>query len=129
MKGETFDKARVINFSDAVFSIAMTLLVLEVVIPSYKELSSGNTLEILQRRIPNFIGFIVSFMVTAIYWIAHIRILKYASTINTKILLYNIFLLFFIVLLTFSTAFYVKGFMFKGPFAFFFNLASIVFYF
>ncbi|MCI2230516.1 DUF1211 domain-containing protein [Polaribacter sp. MSW13] len=32
MENETFDKARVISFSDAVFSIAMTLLVLEVVI-------------------------------------------------------------------------------------------------
>ena len=129
MKGETFDKARVISFSDAVFSIAMTLLVLEVVIPGYKELNSGNILLILQRRIPSFIGLIVSFMVTALYWVAHMRIMKYVSTINKKILRYNIFLLFFIVLLPFSTAFYVRGFMLKGPFAFYcFNLSAIGFF-
>lgn len=129
MENETFDKARVISFSDAVFSIAMTLLVLEVVIPSYRELQTGNTLLILQNRIPSFIGLVISFMVTALYWVAHMRIMKYASTINKKILWYNILLLFFIVLLPFSTAFYVKGFSFKGPFAFYcFNLAAIGFF-
>lgn len=129
MEKEIFDKSRFISFSDAVFSIAMTLLVLEVVIPSYSELQTGNTLLILQNRIPSFIGLIVSFLVTAIYWIGHMRIIKYASTIDTKILWYNIFLLFFIVLLPFSTAFYVKGFSYKGPFAFYcFNLAAIGFF-
>lgn len=129
MENETFDKHRVISFSDAVFSIAMTLLVLEVVIPSYKELKTGNTLVILQNRIPSFIGLVVSFMVTALYWIAHMRIMKYVSIINSKLLWYNIFLLFFIVLLPFSTAFYVKGFGYNGPFAFYcFNLSAIGFF-
>ena len=97
MKKETYDKARVISFSDAVFSIAMTLLVLEVVIPSYKELKTGDTMLILQNRIPSFIGLVVSFLVTAIYWIAHMRIIKYVSTIDAKVLWYNIGLLFFIL--------------------------------
>jgi DNA-binding LytR/AlgR family response regulator len=60
-----FDKTRVINFCDAVYSIAVTLLVLEIVIPSYKELKTNNNLEILQNRIPNFIGLIVNFLVIA----------------------------------------------------------------
>ena len=129
MENETYDKGRVISFSDAVFSIAMTLLVLEVVIPSYKELQTGDTLQILQNRIPSFIGLVVSFMVTALYWIAHMRIMKHVSTINSKLLWYNILLLFFIVLLPFSTAFYVKGFDFVGPFAFYcFNLSAIGFF-
>jgi uncharacterized membrane protein len=107
----------------------MTLLVLEIVIPGYKELRTGDTLEILKNRIPSFIGLVVSFLVTAIYWIAHMRIFKFASTIDTKILWYNILLLFFIVLLPFSTAFYVKGFNYSGPFAFYcFNLSAIGFF-
>lgn len=128
MENETFDKGRVISFSDAIFSIAMTLLVLEVVIPSYKEIENGNTLEVLSNRIPSFIGLIISFIVTALYWIANLRIMKYATTIDTKILWYNIGLLFFIVLLPFSTAFYVKEFSFKGPFALYcFNHTAIDF--
>lgn len=129
MKNETFDKARVISFSDAVFSIAITLLVLDVVAPTYKELSSGNTLQILKNRIPSFIGLIISFVVIALYWVAHMRIMKFATTINKKVLRYNIFLLFFIVLLPFSTALYVSGFMLKGTFAFYcFNLSAIGFF-
>ncbi|MFK8060558.1 MAG: TMEM175 family protein [Polaribacter sp.] len=129
MQDETFDKNRVISFSDAVFSIAMTLLVLEVVIPSYKELRTGDTLLILKNRIPSFIGLVVSFMVTAIYWVSHMRIMKHVTSINSKLLWFNIFLLFFIVLLPFSTAFYVKGFSYNGPFAFYcFNLSAIGFF-
>ncbi|AQS93085.1 MULTISPECIES: TMEM175 family protein [unclassified Polaribacter] len=129
MKGEIFDKQRVISFSDAVFSIAITLLVLDIVAPTYKELKAADTLQILQNRIPSIIGLIVSFIVIALYWVAHMRIMKYVSTINKKVLRYNIFLLFFIVLLPFSTAFYVRGFMLKGPFAFYcFNLSAIGFF-
>ena len=129
MKNETFDKARVISFSDAVFSIAITLLVLDVVAPTYKELKTGDSLLILENRIPSFIGLIISFIVISLYWVGHMRIMKYASTINKKVLRYNILLLFFIVLLPFSTAFYVRGFMLKGPFAFYcFNLSAIGFF-
>lgn len=129
MNNEIFDKGRVIGFSDAVFSIAMTLLVLEVVIPSYNELKTQDTWLILQNRIPSFIGLIISFFVTALYWISHMRIMKFVSTINSKLLWYNILLLFFIVLLPFSTAFYVKGFTAIGPFAFYcFNLSAIGFF-
>lgn len=61
LENETYNKARVVSFTDAVFSIAVTLLVLEIVIPGYSEFSKYNTLEILQNRIPSFIGLIVSF--------------------------------------------------------------------
>jgi uncharacterized membrane protein len=126
MENETFNKSRVISFTDAVFSIAVTLLVLEVAIPGYKEFKTYDTLEIIQRRTPSFIGLIVSFLVITLYWINHLRIFKYVSTIDTKLLWYTIFLLFFVVLLPFSTGFYVKGFNYVGPFVFYcFNLSAI----
>jgi uncharacterized membrane protein len=43
----------------------MTLLVLEVVVPSYSTLNKSGIWGVLAERIPNFIGFIVSFFVTA----------------------------------------------------------------
>lgn len=126
MKNEVFEKSRVINFSDAVFSIAVTLLILEIVTPTYKEMQTYNTLEILQIRTPSFIGLIVSFLVIVLYWTSHMRIMKYVSKIYNKLLWYNVFLLFFIVLLPFSTAYYVKGFSYVGPFVFYcFNLTAI----
>ncbi|MCK8481392.1 TMEM175 family protein [Psychroserpens algicola] len=126
MKDLTFDKSRVINFSDAVFSIAMTLLVLEVGIPSIKAISSNSTWVILQNRIPSFIGLVVSFLVTALYWVSHLRSMKYVTTVDAKLLWLNIFLLLFIVLMPFSTGFYVTGFNLVGPFVFYcFNLSAI----
>ncbi len=126
MEKETYNKSRVINFTDAVFSIAVTLLVLEIVIPSFKELRSYDTLTILQNRIPSFIGLVVSFLVIALFWVNHMRIFKYVNTVDKRLLWYNIFLLFFIILLPFSTGFYVKGFSYIGPFVFYcFNLSAI----
>ncbi len=129
MDDTIFDKSRVISFCDAIFSIAITLLVLEIAIPNYKIVEEHGTWKVLQNRIPSFIGLVVSFFVTALYWVAHMRITKYVSTIDSKLLWINILLLFFIVLLPFSTAFYVGGFTLTGPFAFYcFNLAAIGFF-
>lgn len=126
MEPLTFDKSRVVSFSDAVFSIAMTLLVLEVAIPDAREASLNSLGTILSDRIPSFIGLLVSFLVTALYWIAHMRIMRYVKEVSYKLLWLNILLLLFIVLLPFSTGLYVKGFNAVSPFAFYcFNLSAI----
>tara|TARA_R110002073_G_scaffold57778_4_gene146692 strand:- start:99283 stop:99894 length:612 start_codon:yes stop_codon:yes gene_type:complete len=119
MKDITFDKSRVAAFCDAIFSIAMTLLVLEIDVPSSSVLNSTSISQILVDRIPNFIGFLVSFMVSALYWVSHLRIFKYVSTIDNQLLWLIIFLLLFVVLLPFSTAIYVGGFSSTGPFVFY----------
>ncbi|WP_420573430.1 TMEM175 family protein [Kordia sp.] len=129
MEPITYDKSRVVSFSDAVFSIAMTLLVLEVAIPGAEEANSSTLGAILGNRIPSFIGLLVSFLVTALYWIAHMRIMRYVKEVSYTLLWLNIFLLLFIVLLPFSTGLYVKGFNTVSPFAFYcFNLSAIGFF-
>ena len=126
MEDFIFDKSRVVSFTDAIFSIAMTLLVLEITIPSIELVQEYGTLLVLETLTPSFIGLTVSFFVTALYWIAHLRIMKYVTKINSKLLWLNIFLLFFIVLMPFSTAFYVSGYNLTGPFIFYcFNLSAI----
>jgi uncharacterized membrane protein len=61
-----YDKDRVNNFTDAVFAIAMTLLVLDLTIPSYNAITTQSFNEVIQNLIPNFIGYTVSFLVIAI---------------------------------------------------------------
>jgi uncharacterized membrane protein len=62
---------RLVFFSDAVFAIGITLLVLDL------KLQTGPHGEILfERLIPRLIGFVVSFSVTALYWLAHHRLFK-----------------------------------------------------
>ena len=122
----TFDKNRIISFSDAVFSIAMTLLVLEIEVPTYQSFGKYDTWLLLEARIPNFIGFIVSFFVTALYWINYMKITKYVSDFSSKLLWMNILVLFFVVMLPFTTGFYVNGINHVGPFVIYsINLSMI----
>ena len=126
MKELFYDKHRVKNFNDAIFAIAMTLLILEITIPSPQAIQEYGTLSVLGSLTASFIGLLVSFMVTAIYWVSHLRIMDYVTDINNKLLWTNVFLLLFIVLLPFSTAFYVNGISLVGPFVFYcINLALI----
>jgi uncharacterized membrane protein len=115
----TYNKSRVVNFSDAVFSIVMTLLILEVAVPTGSELSTTPFGELLSNRIPAFIGLLVSFLVSALYWLGHLRVMKYVSEFDGKLLWLNIFFLLSVVLLPFSTAMYVNGFGLAGPFIFY----------
>ncbi|WGK65467.1 TMEM175 family protein [Croceiramulus getboli] len=115
----TFSKDRVSSFSDAVFSIAMTLLVLEIDIPSVAEYREQGFSQVLANRIPGFIGLLVSFLVLAMYWVSHMRIFRYVKEVSSQLLWLNIFMLLFVVLLPFSTAFYVNFFNFSGPFIFY----------
>lgn len=121
-----FPNDRVNNFSDAIFAIAITLLVLEVKVPPTADIDSLGTLGSLQRLIPSFIGLLVSFFVTALYWRAHLTLAQFIKSYDNRLLWLNIWLLLFVVMLPFSTAFYSKNFNYNGPFIFYcFNLVMI----
>ena len=64
-----FQLERMILFSDAVFAIAITLLVIEIKVPEIEkaELTEGRLLHALARLIPKFFGFAISFMFISIY--------------------------------------------------------------
>jgi uncharacterized membrane protein len=121
-----FPKDRISNFCDAVFAIAMTLLILEIKIPSENLLEEFGTWGVLKRLTPNFAGFIVSFLVVALYWRAHLSFAQFINVYDNKLLWLTIFLLFFIVLLPFSTAFYSNYPNYNNTFIFYCaNLAMI----
>ncbi len=105
-----FPNDRINNFCDAVFAIAMTLLILEIKIPTTEALNEFGTWGVLARLIPSFIGFMISFLVTALYWRLHLAIAQFVKSYDNRLLWYNIWLLMSIVLLPFSTAFYAKGY-------------------
>lgn len=129
MEKITFKKSRVVGFSDAVFSVAMTLLVLEVTIPTYESFRNNGTVNVLLERLPSFIGFVLSFFVTAFYWIDYMRITRYISDFDNKALWINILILFSVVFLPFSTALYVNGIHLTGPFVIYaLNLSIIAFF-
>ena len=103
-----FQLERLILFSDAVFAIAITLLVIEIKIPEIdtKALSDTRLLESLAHLIPKFIGFLISFLIIGLYWTVHHRMFGYVIGFNNRLIWLNILFLLGIALMPFSTGFY-----------------------
>jgi uncharacterized membrane protein len=90
-------KARVEAFSDGVFAILITILVLELKIPH------GSDLATLKPLLPLFLTYVLSFLMLGIYWNNHHHMLHAASRVNGAILWANMHLLFWLSLLPFTT--------------------------
>jgi len=121
-----FPTDRVVYFSDAVFAIAITLLVIEIKIPTHEQIDLLGTTGVLKKLIPLFVGFFVSFMVTALFWRAHLVLYHLVKEVDNKLLWRNVWLLLFIALLPFSSGFYSENFGMDVPFFFYCgNLAAI----
>lgn len=91
---EKFQLERVVFFNDAVFAIAITLLIIDIKIPElpHLEITDKQLLYKLSGLIPKFIGFIISFFVIGLYWLAHHRMFKYVTSVNQKLLWANLLL-------------------------------------
>ncbi len=97
---------RLVFFSDAVFAIAITLLVIEIDIPDLGH-NASNTAAInaLVERLPSFFGFLISFLVIGRFWIGHHNALGARQHYNEKLLWPNLMLLLAIAFMPFATAF------------------------
>jgi uncharacterized membrane protein len=67
-----FGLDRIVFFSDAVMAIAITLLVFDRKVPdAARGLASDLGRTIMLGLLPKYLGYIVSFWVIALYWVAH----------------------------------------------------------
>jgi len=97
---------RLVFFSDAVFAIAITLLIIEIHPPHLpKGSSDGAHLQALADLIPNFVGYFVSFMVVGLFWMGHHRAFTLAARYSPRILGWNMALLGVIAFMPFVTAY------------------------
>jgi len=96
---------RLIFFSDAVFAIAITLLVIEIHVP-HIEHGAGHIafINALLRLIPNFVGFTISFFVIGAFWAGHHRAFGCAAHWDDRIMFRNLLMLFMIAAMPFFTA-------------------------
>lgn len=98
-------KTRLEAFSDGMFAIILTILVLELHVPEL-ESSSFEAFRIAMFQLaPKFFAFLFSFFIIAIFWINHHAIIHHIHKVDTKLLWLNIGLLFFSSLFPFITAF------------------------
>jgi uncharacterized membrane protein len=107
-----FQLERMILFSDAVFAIATTLLVIEIKIPDkeflkeHGDLSDKTLLHELSQLVPKFTGFLISFLLIGLYWSIHHRLFGFVTNYDRRLLFLNLVFLFFVALMPFSTGFY-----------------------
>jgi uncharacterized membrane protein len=94
------ETARVEAFSDGVFAIAITLLVLELHIPH----GTGGLWHRLVHEWPQFAGYVVSFFIIGIMWVNHHSMFRQIVRADRPLLFYNLLLLLWTALLPFPTA-------------------------
>jgi uncharacterized membrane protein len=104
---ETISTARLISFSDGVFAIAVTLLVFNLKVP---QLPAGEVHQSLPRMVwamlPNFTTYIISFLLIAVYWTFHHRLLNLVTKIDNSFLWMNIWYLLMVSFIPFPAALY-----------------------
>ena len=88
-----FKPARLEAFSDGVFAIAITLLVLDLAVPAKDELRHGSLAATLGHEWPSFFAYLVSFLVIGIIWVNHHAMLTLSRQVDRVVLFANLFLL------------------------------------
>ncbi|PKL69579.1 MAG: hypothetical protein CVV30_08480 [Methanomicrobiales archaeon HGW-Methanomicrobiales-1] len=97
-------KGRLETMVDTIFAFAMTLLVLGIAMPQLSASQAPTELPAyLEKLLPQFVLFIIAFLVLALFWIEHHRQFHYLRIVDPSVLRYNIAILIFIVLIPFTS--------------------------
>ncbi len=91
--------SRLEAFSDGVFAVAITLLVLDLNVPGGEDLWHQ-----LREEWPQFASFFVSFWVIGIIWVNHHGLLDHLKRTDRPVLYINLLVLMTVVFIPFSTA-------------------------
>jgi len=91
-------KGRLEAFSDGVFAVIITIMVLELKVPQ------GSDMAALRPEIPVFLSYVLSFVFVGIYWNNHHHMLHAVHKVNGFVLWANLHLLFWLSLVPFITA-------------------------
>lgn len=113
---DSVEFGRVLAFSDGLFAIAMTLLVVTIVVPTVSDGDSvGELADALGDLQSNVISFFISFAVIGRYWVAHHAFFSLLKAMDSGLIGLNLLYLAFIAFLPFPTA--LLGTYFENPLA------------
>jgi uncharacterized membrane protein len=103
---EEKETGRLEAFSDGVFAVAITLLVLDIKTPKAADLMAGHTslTGALLAQWPSYLSYVLSFLTVLIMWTNHHRMFLYIRRVDNMFLLLNGLLLLFITLAPFPTS-------------------------
>jgi len=97
---ETRETGRLEAFSDGVFAIAITLLILEIDVPLHSE----HLVRDLLHEWPSFLAYALSFLVILVMWVNHHAVFRLIGRINRPFLMLNGLLLMVITFINYPTA-------------------------
>jgi uncharacterized membrane protein len=109
--GEEF--SRVMAFSDGMFAIAMTLLVVGIAVPTLDAPSEAELWDAVNDLDTAYVSFFISFLVIGRYWVAHHQFFRMLREFDYGLIWINMIYLAFVAFLPFPTA--LLGTYFENP--------------
>src|SRR5262245_58066326 len=104
MTDEVKETARIEAFSDGVFAIAITLLVLDMKVPGSKDLPADvRLISVLGRQWPTYLAYVTSFLTILIMWVNHHRLFQHIKRTDNPFLMLNGLLLMGVTIVPFPT--------------------------
>ena len=100
--GAANETARIEAFSDGVFAIAITLLILEIQVPP--QTPHGGLRRTLVNLWPSYLAFLASFMTIGVMWLNHHRLFTLINKKDDGLIAFNLLLLLGVTWLPFPTA-------------------------
>jgi TMEM175 potassium channel family protein len=111
---DSVEFGRALAFSDGLFAIAMTLLIVAIAVPHIHDTDSVSDLwDALNDRSADFVSFFIGFAVIGRYWVAHHQSVSLLRAMDQRYLSLNLVYLAFIAFLPFPTA--LLGEYFENP--------------
>jgi uncharacterized membrane protein len=111
---------RFVFFSDAVFAIAITLLVIEIKVPQITPGAGERVWEdMLIHLWPSFFAFILTFLVVGSVWAAHHAVFRLVSRFSDDLIFPNLILLLTVALVPFSSALLSEHSLPVAPYVFY----------
>jgi len=100
---------RIEALSDAIFGVALTLLVLEIRLPETEGLTASAFAAQLLGVAPKLFAYVLTFVTVGQYWIIHRQMMDLIVRFDLRVLWLNFIFLFFISLLPFPTSFVTRS--------------------
>jgi uncharacterized membrane protein len=95
------EKSRLEAFSDGVFAIVITLLILDIRFP---EVDYSQFAEAMRSVLPRILAYVMSFIIIGLYWVSHHNSMQVVKKTDRSFLWLNILLLLCVSFIPFPTS-------------------------